>query len=176
MILYHHHRDRRFRLNRRAEYKLSAGPDEPDFELKPRGLWLSVPEGPRDGWWNWCEREAFHKGRRWRTPVEVDVGRLLVVRHPREVEPWTRNWKIREESPGLDWVDWRAMGEAHAGLLVEDYVSWPEDDFAQGVISPTWWYAWDCSSACVWDLSAARVAGRPERVEFHSESWEVEYA
>ena len=171
LLLWHHHQKRRWDFDPRRRYAQAEDFSDSRWQLKPHGLYLSVEEGPRDGWWNWCGDENHHSGDRWRTALRIDVDGLLVVRHPSEAQEYVRNFKLSAGLDGYDYIDWRAVARDCGGILVMDYRNCPDDD--PSVIPPTWWYAWDCSSACVWDLSSAVIdTGPTEPVVFR----ESEYA
>ena len=152
MILWHHHPDPSWRIERRVHVQPTSG-----VRLgKPAGLWLAVPTGQRDSWWDWCgaENETGFLGG-WRTPVEADTARLLTIDHPDQLDSYAYHLH------GIEHINWAAAArDGHAGILIDPYDSYP----CWPRIPPMWWHGWDCASACVWDTTICAAAGPAEEI------------
>jgi len=135
---------------RKPSWQLDLCPAQ-GIDLKPCGLWLSWDEDP-DGWKAWCKAEAFERGR-VRTVFEVDEARLLCIRTLKEFDAFHRRFRAPTErfEGSFEGLDWSAVAKEAAGIVIRPYQ--PRRRF-----TPMWYYPWDCASACVWDLSAVRVA------------------
>lgn len=55
-------------------------------------------------------------------------------------------------------LDWPAVVSLYQGIVITPY-QWSLRH------KLTWYYGWDCASACVWDLSAVESVGELEAVE-----------
>ena len=124
---------------------------------KPSGLWY----GCGTAWLEWCLREEFGVNR-YVLEIDVDESRILRLRSPAQIERFVRFY--RDDSRALmvhgvgdiiRAVDWGRVRERWAGVEIDPYcpaLSWTAvgHDFR----SPIWYSGWDCSSGCLWDLSA----------------------
>ena len=138
---------------------------------KPVGLWVSV-KGDDDWWW-WChdragdddepfEAESFaHAYRVHLAPghnvLHIQSGQELEEFHtayaaPTEFEDHMAEHfgHFGEEFLRLRWpIDWAKVALDCQGLIIAPY-QWNHR------LSMMWYYGWDCSSGCIWDLSAIK--------------------
>lgn len=133
----------------------------PPYEMKPRGLWFSVESDdfPDDNvnWKEWCETQEFcldclkyaHE-----ITFKPDA-KILHLKSPQEI------WDLSEKYPsepnknilpmffgkpyGINWVN---MKKDYQGIIIAPY-QWP----CRLSVHCIWYYGWDCSSGCVWDLN-----------------------
>ena len=125
--------------------------------MKPSGLWLAVPSINRDAWWDWCADTRNYGGDRWRSQVTVDVSRLLVINNPDRLHAL---YGIETDTESE--IGWDLISDVYSGIVVYPYtVRW-----GRTRPPPTWWNNWDCSSGCVWDLTAVVDTGGTEPVVF----------
>ncbi len=126
--------------------------------FKPAGLWLSH-ESESAGWRSWCEANDFGLGRlRGETKFRCDLSRWLVLSSVDELVAFTGRFPLRIGGEFWDrYVDWRPVAEVYAGVLVTPY-QW------DARLNLTWYYGWDCASACVWDLSTTALVESRESV------------
>lgn len=143
--------------------------------MKPNGFWLSDErEGFGPGWREWCEDENFSTHNlAQQTPFEVDMTRVLHIGDAIALHEFGRTYAAQ----GLDsrlsalmiFIDWQRVASLYAGLLITPY-QWScrlEPDCS-------WYYGWDCASACIWDTSvltrgeteirSLRIKRKPSRV------------
>jgi hypothetical protein len=129
-----HYSDKPFALDARR-YEQSEG-------MKPRGLWLSV----EDAWAEWCRGEEFCAESLTHVQ-EVKLDGTLNLKHLRtadEVLAFSDEFHTEELRVHLDWPRVAGLWD---GLLISPYqCSVRLDDRA------SWYYSWDCASACVWNL------------------------
>lgn len=127
--------------------------EQPERESKPRGLWLS--DDSDFGWREWCEAEDFNLGGiRHRSCWQLDTSRVLVLSTPQQLFEFTE--RFRNPHPGMRFIsnyclNWAEVAGEWGGILITPY-QWSArlDDRV------SWYYGWDCASACVWDLSLVR--------------------
>jgi len=125
--------------------------DVPMF--KPRGLWLSVETDDEDsfGWRDWCDRENFRRHaltHRTELTLLPDVHVLHIDRSSALLD-FTRRYRTTvEEELSYRMIDWTAVTRDYAGLIIAPY-----DWDLRLDHRTTWYYAWDCASACIWECS-----------------------
>lgn len=107
---------------------------------KPRGLWLSVDEG----WKEWCQDESFNlDGLVHSTEFDVrDDARILRIQTLLDLDIFHRDHAHREAYG--DSIDWAFVAERYDGILIAPYI-W------QRRLEYSWYYGWDCASACIWN-------------------------
>lgn len=124
---------------------------------KPWGLWLSVD----DDWRRWCDDDSG-----WTVAdphyFEVDTEACLALSSAEDIDALTREYGIPESGFRSDWIhkiDWARVAERYAGIVIAPYI-WSRR--LDGGAS--WYYGWDCASACIWDLSALTYLGTNENI------------
>ncbi len=131
--------------------------------MKPAGLWVSV-DG-EDDWKQWCEAEEYCP-ERLTYPHRVTLSphaKLLEITDDADLWAFHNTWSM-EESP-LDlvlrsmnadfrfrqrYIDWAGFAREYDGLIIAPY-QWNNRMFG-----PMWYYGWDCSSGCIWNLEAIK--------------------
>lgn len=118
--------------------------------MKPSGLWLSVD----DDWRRWCTDEQMD----WIShdvPVDVDTQQCLLLDTPAALDDFTRTYQSTPaQRYGVSlWIDWPVVAATYPGIIIAPY-QWTRRLHQD----TSWYYGWDCASACIWDLSAARPA------------------
>lgn len=113
---------------------------------KPVGLWLSV-DGEYDWQW-WCENESFGIGAFRHTVLLRPDANVLVIGTLDEFDAFQRRYESRIASWPYDalGIDWEEVARDFSGIVIAPY-QWSRR-------LGTWYYTWDCASACIWDLYA----------------------
>lgn len=123
---------------------------------KPRGFWIT--DDGEDCWRTWCLSERFgveclsHKHE-----IILDESRVLILRSEGEVRAFARKYRgemvwgppHQPEKYRDVIVDWKKVSTEHAGVIITPY-QWGlrlRPDFS-------WYYCWDCSPGCIWDVNA----------------------
>lgn len=127
------------------------GQGEREPWLKPHGLWLSVGEA----WKEWCEAEDFNVDRLAHVSeviLRADAN-MALIDSKAALEAFNTRYSHRP-FPGLEfaYMDWAQVAADHQGLLVAPYL-W-ECRFDTDRHASLWYYAMDCASGCIWDVSA----------------------
>ena len=118
---------------------------------KPSGLWLSV-----DGdWERWLADEGIEWGGEHTYSFDVDVDRCLHLATVDELDRFhdtyvVPNCPLFYGKTDAYRLNWNPLAKQHAGIIIAPYL-WERR--MQGPAS-SWYYPWDCASACVWDLTA----------------------
>lgn len=129
---------------------------ELSWQAKPNGLWVSV-EGENDWKW-WCESEGFQVEN---LAIEYEVtlkkdAKILYLLTPEQIGdlakqyPYLRtqwNDPVGREVCRTYEIDWNKVKEKYQGIIIPHYI-W-SCRLAQECC---WYYGWDCSSGCIWDL------------------------
>jgi hypothetical protein len=135
-----------FVLDRTRTYPQKFGP-------KPNGLWLSV-----DGdWQRWLEDEGYTEDPAWgldSVEVHLDAERCLWLSTVAELDDFHDHYaRPFGHYDSIYHVEWPVVAQGYAGIIIAPYL-WGRR--LEGAAS-SWYYGWDCASACVWDLSAVSV-------------------
>lgn len=114
---------------------------------KPRGFWLSVD----DDWRRFCEDSEWNLP--LTNPIEFKVARdrVLVLSDTQMIRDFSAKYAITaDRDPDYHRaVDWPRLSGEYAGIVIAPYC-W--ELRLDSMVS--WYYTWDCASACIWDLSA----------------------
>lgn len=136
-LTHHPSPDWKFDPNRRYEQSRT---------MKPNGLWLSVD----DDWHRWCQDEGLNWSSEPGVAFEiVEPSRVLMLSSVEDIDAFTEKF-INLFSDQYR-TDWGLLAERFAGLLIAPY-QWER----RLHFGTSWYYPWDCASACIWDLSVVR--------------------
>lgn len=131
--------------------------NEVKFHSKPNGLWVSV-EG-EDDWKNWCLDEKFCL-ERLRFSYEIVLknnANILYLTTPKEIYEFSEkySWRSRPRiSGGFDpkedthELNWFEIKNKYQGIIISPY-QWE----CRLALESSWYYGWDCSSGCIWDMN-----------------------
>ncbi len=145
-VVLSHFTQHPFRFESEREYPTS---ENEMGGFKPNGLWLS-DEGDL-GWKRWCELEKWGTHTlRFETKFLCDTSKWLVLRSTEELWAFTKREvaKLPDAPSGTGLIDWPRVQGAFSGILITPY-NWDMRHSSKA----SWYYTWDCASACVWDLS-----------------------
>ncbi len=131
--------------------------------MKPAGLWLS--DESDYGWESWCEEQEFRiESLQHRTDFKINLNTVLVLSTDREVRNFDQKYKKVIPAPieggyipSFSIIDWDRVRDEYSGILITPY---SYSDLRYDLL---WYNGWDCSSACIWDLSVLEVSGRAEK-------------
>lgn len=122
------------------------------FQSKPNGLWFSV-EG-LDGWKEWCKGEKTFLDR-LRFSYEIilkEKTNIIHLKTPEEIFSFTKKYPLKKrgydsdsDTSELDWVEIKTN---YQGIIISPY-QWD----CRLALESGWYYGWDCSSGCIWDIS-----------------------
>ena len=126
---------------------------------KPSGLWLSDESEDAHGWGKWLDEEGYCRDYKNIIQFEVDMSRILYVDKDNIDGLNLPYSKSNEHYP------WHLIAEKWGGIFVRHtFELWAEHSHPK--LDNNWWgedlgirkwlYAWDCDSACVWDLSCVK--------------------
>lgn len=125
------------------------------WQAKPNGLWVSVEgENLGEGWKEWCEGEPF---RLENLVVSYEVilkedANILHLKTAQEIFEFTKQFPLKTRDWDAEWdtyqLQWDGVKKKYQGIIISPY-QW------QCRMDPKtcWYYGWDCSSGCIWDLT-----------------------
>lgn len=143
--------------------------------FKPDGLWYSASTGD-DGWVEWC-KEADFRGEYLKHQHEliIDTSKILLITtsdqlHQLLVEYPTLSYAhynavlYSKRMRTVPTFDWAPLQKDYSGIEISPYlyqwrmplcpiigIKYPVPQ--EGVM---WYYAWDCASGVIWDLTAVK--------------------
>jgi hypothetical protein len=118
---------------------------------KPGGLWVSI-EGDEDGWSDWCRNEQFgldQLAHAHEVVLSPDAN-ILFISDADGIDAFTRQYGQVDEW-GFGQIDWQRVACQFQGIIIAPYI------WSRRLAPHThWYYAWDCASGCIWDISAVQ--------------------
>ena len=135
-----HYSEKKFTLDIITDYPQTR-------DMKPNGFWLSIENKEKEfyDWSDWCKSEEFHlEGLKYRYSIEInDNAKVLELITNEDVVKFHKEYAV-----SCYRVEWDRITKLYQAIFIYPY-KW--DLRLDGEIS--WYYTWDCSSACIWDLS-----------------------
>jgi len=125
---------------------------------KPVAFWFSVEDnGLEDdlNWREWCEAEKFcleDLAHSYEITLKEN-SRILHLKTAEEIWEFTKKYPIISLNPDLNsyGINWEQVKKEYQGIIISPY-QW------ECRLSPksVWYYGWDCSSGCLWDLDCIK--------------------
>lgn len=136
---------------------------------KPLGLWVSV-EGISDehnlNWKQWCESEEFHLEYlkyAYEVILKENANILYLktsdeiigfhAKYPKSLFKEMNDWKHNDTYQ----IDWAKVAEKYQGIIISPY-QWD----CRLSCDSSWYYGWDCSSGCIWDIDCIKEFNKVE--------------
>jgi len=134
-----------------------------EWYAKPSGFWFSV-EGEECGinWREWCKQEDFYV-ECLKNPHEIllkENAKIIHLKTPNEIIEFTKKYPfLREQWNNVQGrrlcrsyeLDWDKVKQEYQGIIISPY------QWACRLSNDTvWYYGWDCSSGCIWDISCIK--------------------
>ena len=126
------------------------------YRRKPRGFWLSVNEYHKNTWKQWCKSADFRiDSLKYVTKFKVDLTNVLVIENESDLNRLDNKYTLLYEGGGHNRIDWDKVKKDYSGIFIDKYNGkrydsnkWKETEY---------YYYWDCSSACIWDLNILTI-------------------
>jgi len=124
---------------------------------KPKGLWFSVEDGY--GWREWCKQEEFFlENLTIQHELELnEYANILYLTSKEDLVDFSNTYKknmIDIEFVSSYSIDWQSVAMKYQGIVIAPY-QWD----CRLESKCMWYYAWDCSSGCIWDASTDLLPG-----------------
>lgn len=140
-----------------AHIAISDRPYPQDKQImKPHGLWYGI----NDAWIEWCRDNMPEWVKTNTFELEVDLSRILVLET--ELDAMVFNERYGKEGlasvyiPECKYIDWKEIASQYAGIEIQGYT------YSYFRSTCMWYNSWDCSSGCIWDLSAVKSVKKLE--------------
>lgn len=159
--LYHYSRDKIGPLVAEFYEKYKQHWPE-EGSMKPCGLWISVEDDPEDhNWYDWCKGEQFRlEALRHRYAVKIAPdAKILHLKTVEEIEEFSLQYAANDpfdfakaslfnrKSEYIYMIAWSRVKAKYDGMIISPY-QWG----CRMGSSTSWYYPWDCSSGCIWNL------------------------
>lgn len=132
------------------------------WQAKPNGLWISVEDIgekiPNNyNWKEWCESENF---RIEALAISYEIilkegANILHLKSVEEIEEFTKLYPLKKRGWDDEWdtneLDWDEIKKKYQGIIISPY-QWA----CRLSLETSWYYGWDCSSGCIWDISCVK--------------------
>jgi len=125
------------------------------FQSKPNGLWFSI-EGA-DGWKEWCKSEKYRLDT-LRFSYEIVLkpeAKILILKTPEEIYSFTQKYPLKLRGYDADsdthQLNWNEIKREYQGIIISPY-QWE----CRLALESSWYYGWDCSSGCIWDVECIK--------------------
>lgn len=121
---------------------------ENGLSFKPHGIWYSIGSE----WVEWLQDNMPSRLGKHNYSLDVDEGRLLVIKDLVKLNEFAEQYQHEKSDRYNHIVDWRKVADQYAGIEIQNYhaIKWALTNMY------TWFYAWDVSSGCIWDLTAIK--------------------
>lgn len=126
--------------------------------IKPRGLWVSVESASSDWtcWRSWCEGkrdflDKFEYG--YQVKLHRDA-KIKLITNASDLEEFHKEFTgYRFVMKGYEFygLDWNSASKIYQGVIIAPYIQ-----SMRHSETLRWYYAWDCASGCIWDISAVK--------------------
>lgn len=146
MILSHFSKEK-FEFDPKWDYSDSK---KRGSRMKPGGLWLS--DESDYGWKQWCESAEFRLDYfAYKTDFEIDLKDVVVLDTDEKFIKFNEEFSHPYIAGFRDIkrIEWRSISDRYKGVVISPY-RWS----LRLELGMSWYYGWDCASACIWDLSA----------------------
>lgn len=117
-----------------------------EMDMKPRGLWYSID----NEWLDWCKGNEFYTAKGL-IEIEIDTTQIMVIQTRQQLDLFIDKFGYNLTSR-VKYIDWQKLATVHSGVEFRDFYK-IRSGFRSLLDLPTWYYALDCSSGCIWDLS-----------------------
>lgn len=130
------------------------------WQAKPNGLWFSIEglNAPNNICWKeWCKSENF---RTYALAFSYEIilkedANILHLKTSKEIVDFTNKYplKSRDWEPEHDTyqLQWDEVKKKYQGIIIAPY-NWE----CRLEMTTCWYYGWDCSSGCIWDIDCIK--------------------
>ena len=127
------------------------------WQDKPNGLWVSVEVGHRlpnnYDWKEWCESENYRTEAlafSYEIILKEDAN-ILHLKTKEEIIEFSKQYLHGDDEWDTSQIEWHEVKKRYQGIIISPY----QRD-CRLCLETLWYYVWDCSSGCIWDLSCIK--------------------
>jgi hypothetical protein len=131
------------------EISLNKKYSQKDTDFKPRGLWYAID----NEWLEWCLDNMSHWIKENVFELEIDISKIIVISNKTELNNFIKKFtEVKYEC--LETINWNLVKEEYNGIEIVNYNHLKYNIGYQSFHNfPTWFYGWDVSGGCIWNLS-----------------------
>jgi hypothetical protein len=128
------------------------------WKAKPTGFWFSVEISERlpnnYNWKEWCESEKFClESLVFSYEITLkESANVLHLKTEQEILEFTKQFRLKTRYWDAEWdtdqLEWDEVKKKYQGIIISPY-QWS----CRLALETSWYYTWDCSSGCIWDLN-----------------------
>lgn len=131
------------------------------YQSKPHGIWFSVEDYenfPNDCTWKeWCKNVDFYLEfltRSYQIILNKDA-KILHLKTKKELFDFTNLYRNTTGRSALEndtnEIQWDKVKSQYQGIIIAPY-QWD----CRLSSESSWYYGWDCSCGCIWDISCIK--------------------
>jgi hypothetical protein len=127
---------------------------ELSWQAKPNGIWFSVEaENVGYNWKEWCELERFQlQSLQYSYDIILkEYAKIIHLKTSEEIFQFTKKYPLKTRDWDVEWdtyqLEWNEVKKIYQGIIISPY-QWP----CRLSLESCWYYGWDCSCGCIWDL------------------------
>jgi len=113
-------------------------------DLKPDGLWYGI----NNEWLDWCCGEMPDWIKKYLFELDIDETDILIISSKNDLTEFCKKYRYDTSTE----INWKEVRDDYKGIEIENYhdLKWSNNLS----LSSVWFYIWDVSGGCIWDLTA----------------------
>lgn len=158
----YHYSEKEIDCLTQERFKKSKNMWPEEGSMKPVGIWFSVEESEDDySWYDWCKGEQFRlEALRHKYLLKItDDAKMLHLQSPEDIikfsiqyaanDPFDfgRTSIFQKDTTYIYMISWSKVKAEYDGIIIAPY-QWK----CRLASETSWYYPWDCSSGCIWNL------------------------
>jgi hypothetical protein len=118
-------------------------------DFKPKGLWYAI----NDEWLEWCFSEMPHWIKGCVFELDMDLSKILIIKTGKELDVFITAYET-DPYNFCSGINWSQVKKDYKGIEIVNYhkLKWS----LTNPMFQTWFYGWDVSGGCIWDLSVLK--------------------
>ena len=138
-------------------------------DLKPNGFWVSIENKDKNffDWEDWCQEEEFYlEGLRHKYSIKLsENSNILELTSNEDMHVFQKTYMTTDKPykfshislKDIEIIQWDKIADSYQGVFIYPYHHSFRKSNGFG-----WYYGWDCSSGCIWDLSIVESINKIE--------------
>ena len=132
----------------RIELNLAKTYPQERAVLKPRGLWYGID----NEWIEWCKNNMVHRVKKKIIELEdINLSKILIIENFKQLKVFSEEFSYKVD-PYVNYINWEKISKKYSGIEIQNYYKIKEKESFPD-LDNIWFWGWDVSSGCIWDLS-----------------------